>query len=145
MPANPSKAKSTKSRSAKTALRKFRLPANARMILVDRLEVAIQAERVELLADDRPADRIAITTSELALLMSILFPEEWPDLRLPSAATGTAPGSAARIAVYRQRVLRGEVIYHAGDARADGPGRGLAIALRANGSGPMVVGWEDEE
>ena len=40
-----------------------------------------------------------------------------PDLPLAASSTGTIAGSAERIAVYRQRVERGEQIFHELDCK----------------------------
>jgi hypothetical protein len=115
-------------------------------VLIDRIEAALEGDQIDLLSDDAEADQIAITTGELALLLTILFPEEFPpgERRKPRKGTATAPGSEARIAEYAARRAAGLYLYAQGDARADGPGRGVVIVQRANGSGVKVVGWEDE-
>lgn len=128
-----------------------RLPQATLTVLVDRLEAAIDAGRIDLLGDDGHTPAVEITTGELALLLSILLPEEWPLLTVAAAPTATAPGSKHRIATYAARVEAGESLYHGYDAcpvRGDADGRlvaagklALAIVQRANGSGPRVLGW----
>lgn len=140
--------------AAKPAARKRargRLPQNTLTVLIDRLEAAIAAGRIDLLADDGETPAVEITTGELSLLLAILLPEEWPFLRPASQPTATAPGSKHRIQAYAARVAAGESLYHAYDAcpvRGDADGRlvaagklALAIVQRANGSGPRVLGW----
>lgn len=130
-----------------------RLSQQVLTTMIDRLEVAVAAGRIDLHDDATEESSIAITTGELALLLQILFPEEWPALAPASRGVSTAPGSAARIADYAARASTGEKLYHPLDAcpvRGDVDGRlvaasrlALLIVQRANGSGPKVEGWAE--
>lgn len=121
------------------------LTAQVRTVLIDRIEAAIAAGLVDLLADGGPTPELQITTGELALLLSILFPEDYPAPRRRAVATTTAPGSEARIAAYAARVAANQSLFAPGDATAHrAHDRGLAITPRGNGVGVKVVGWEGE-
>lgn len=109
-------------------------------LIVDRLESALISGR--------------ITLPIAALFLDIVTPEESPPLAPAATPTTTAPGSEARVAVYAARAQRSETLYHPADAdplRHDLNGqllkaerRGLLCIERDNGSGPQVLGWEDE-
>ncbi len=122
--------------------------SQCRTVLIDRLEAAVEVGTIDLHDDFEPCDQLAITGGEYALLLRLLFPEEYAepsDVRAP-APTLTAPGSAGRIAEYAERVARGERTYSPGDATAHrAADRGLRIEQRRNGSGVKVVGWDDDE
>jgi hypothetical protein len=121
------------------------LHVNARTVLIDRLEEAVERNVIDLMADDGPADCVAVTTGELALLLLVLFPEEYDAPAGAAAATRTAPGSMSRVEEYARRVREGLALFARGDSRADGAGRGLKIEQRKNGTGPKVVGWCDDD
>lgn len=126
-----------------------RLSPQCRTVLIDRLEAGVEAGRIRLIAEDMgEPDGLDFTLAEYALLLRLLFPEEYlapaPKRVRAPAPTGTAPGSAARIAAYAERAGRGQALYAAGDATAHkAHDRGLKIAQRRNGSGVQVVGWDD--
>jgi hypothetical protein len=111
---------------------------------IGRLASAIDAGVLDLVEDDRPADVATLTIGELQKLQNTLFPEEYFTPAVIPPATDTAPGSAARIAVYAERVRTQRVLFTPNDATASdriGIQPGLAIKQRRNGSGPQVVGW----
>jgi hypothetical protein len=125
-----------------------RLPAQCSTVLIGRLEAAIASGLIDLCDEDMPCESLDFTLAELALLQRILFPEEYRDPfagRAKPKASGTAPGSAERIAEYALRVAGRRVLHVAGDATAHKwSDRGLAIEQRRNGTGVKVVGWADE-
>jgi hypothetical protein len=122
-----------------------RLTPQIRTTLCDRLEAAIESGLIELCDEDMPCESLDFTLNEIALLMRILLPEEYVAPERTPEATGTAPGTAERIAAYAGRVARGESLTAKGDATATGVhARGLKIVQRTNGSGPRIVGWADE-
>lgn len=110
-------------------------------IIAGRLERAIRSGRIDL--------------PKAALFLAIVLCEESPELDDPDEPTDTPPGSEERIEVYAERMERGEELYHPKDAdptHLDGHGRlidaaprGLRIVQRGNGTGPQVVGWDDDE
>lgn len=117
---------------------------STRQVMVDRFERAVAAGRITLCPDDMPCDSLDMTLAEVALLLEILLPEEFVGGVRAPAPTATAPGSGGRVEAYRRRVAAGESVFGAGDARADGPGRGVRITPRANGRGVRVLGWEGD-
>ena len=120
------------------------IQSTVRSILIDRIEAAVRSGVIDLHDDPAPTAAIAITTGELARLLEILLPEEYAGPTGQGPPTATAPGSAERIAVYAARRALGQAIANPRDRRADGAGQGVRVVQRSNGSGPRVVGWEDE-
>lgn len=130
--------------------RKAAFTPQVRSLLIDRLETAVESGVIDLHDDAEHCDQLCITTGEYALLLRILFPEDYDEprgakkVRAP-APTDTAPGSPDRIAAYADRAARGQGLYAKGDARPGMvDGLGLKVVSRRNGSGHQVVGWADE-
>jgi hypothetical protein len=117
------------------------LRKNLAKVLSARLGAAIDRGQLEVTSLD---GRLVLGTVPLADLLTVLLPEEFPsDRPVAKTPTDTAPGSDFRIDAYAVRVNRKQAIFHPRDARADGPGRGLKITQRSNGSGVKVLGWEE--
>lgn len=128
-----------------------RLSVGMLSVLLDRIEAGMETGRLDVMDDPVSADSVSITMAELIVLFEVLFPEDWPRLVPAAMATGTAPGTDSRLAVYRERSRNGEQLYHVRDScpvRGDVDGRlvaagrlALAIRDRGNGTGPKVLGW----
>lgn len=144
----PKRRKRAKKPARKTKVKRCGRPLSpqCRSVLIDRLELAVERGQIDMTDDHDPVDALCVTAGEYALLLRLLFPEDYVRPERPVAsATDTAPGSADRIAEYQRRAARGEQLYHASDATAHkAHDRGLAIAQRANGTGAKVLGWADE-
>lgn len=122
------------------------LSPQCRTVLIDRLERAVERGLIDLADDHEHCDELCVTAGEYALLLRLLFPEEYLRPERCDSATDTAPGSADRIETYRQRAARGEQLYHAADATAHkAHDRGLKITQRANGTGAKVLGWAESD
>lgn len=118
----------------------------AMVVLRDRLEAAIQAGLIDPVPDDGPTPRLEITTGELALLLHILMPDEYPADPPKPRATATAPGSAKRVEEYARRVAAGQALWNPLDPEAvRDDRRGLEGLLRggrsAQGADLSVTGW----
>jgi len=142
-----------KPRPKKRAAKKPKKPAaklspQCASIIDDRIEAAIEAGLIVVCDEDMPCEALDVTIAELALWQRILNPEAYADPsegRKPAKASGTAPGSADRIAEYAFRVAQRRTVTVKGDATAHGAhDRGLKVVQRANGSGVKVVGWAEE-
>lgn len=108
--------------------------------LVDRLEAAVADGRVDLLDDDGPADGLCLTLSEFRSLLGILFPTAFPaDPPAANRPTGTRPGTPARAAVYRRRLLAARAVFLGGDHATQDDDRTL-LTRDASGSRGEWVG-----
>ncbi len=146
-PAGKKGAKKVVSKKAgKKDKKQARIPAQTLTILIDRIEDAIARDRIALCDEEMPADYLDFTVNELALLLELIFPEEfWAPTAAP-APTLTAPASAERIAVYARRRAARQKLYAKGDAGAVHPsGAQLKLVERRNGTGRRVAGWTDED
>jgi hypothetical protein len=123
------------------------IPIQCRTVLIDRLEAAVEGGAIDLHDDYEHCDQLAITGGEYALLLRLLFPEDYAGPRKrPAKATLTPPASAERIAEYARRVSDGRPVTSRGDAGAVHPsGKQIVLAERRNGTGLRVVGWGEPE
>lgn len=119
------------------------LPAYARVLLLDRLNIAIESETVKIVGnagDDLPP---AVTWAGLQELVAALFPGECLHARdLPAAAATDPPGSPGRVDTYASRFRKSLDLFHPADAKVLPNGRAVAGHQRQNGQGgPVVTGW----
>ncbi len=128
---------------------KVRLPRRVLDMLLDRVEIAVETGRLELV--EQPADvplaaGPALDTITYGELLAVLFAEEYEPAP-PGPPTDTAPKSDERIAAYQRRARLGQPVKHAGDATPGLRNDRLAItgSRSANGAGWDVHGWHVEE
>lgn len=143
-PPQPPRKRPAKPRTKPVRPANHEVGASTRQVMIDRLEAAIDAGRIELCPDDMPCESLDLTLNELALLLTIVLGEEYVAAERPPPPTETAPGSADRIAEYARRLARGQCLFGDKDARADGASkRGLSVRSRKNGNGTLILGWSE--
>ena len=111
------------------AKKRTQIPEPIREALIDRVEEAT-ASGVLILDADR-----------MAVLLFVLFPEDFRPPPPPETRATTPPSSAARVTEYAARVAAGESIFRADDAKGD-QGRGMRTRWSQT-CFPKVLGWED--
>jgi hypothetical protein len=121
----------TESKRKKKKRRRGSLPRDYRRVVTNRLEAAFESGQLEL------------SCGVYAVLLVVLFPEDYAEPPPPTAATDTAPMSADRVEVYAARRADGVGLFRRGDADPeDRPKFGLSGRKNNNG-GLLVEGWHE--
>ena len=91
-------------------------------VFVERIEAAVERGVLDIIWELRPKPEptVSLTDGELARLMIILFPDQYPDELGRPQPTQAPPGSRRKVAEMRQRAARGVAICDPRDATLNG-------------------------
>lgn len=87
-------------------------------VAIERIHAAIESGTIDVMWESQSVEEsVTLTDGELARLMIIMFPEDYPERPFPKPTPTTAPpGSPRKIAELSRRLRDGLSLFHSADA-----------------------------
>ncbi len=85
-------------------------------VFADRIHAAIEAGIIDVMWADSDQGQVCVTAGELAVLLCVLLPEEYPQVADPERPTSAPPGSPRKVDELRQRMEAGVGLWRDDDA-----------------------------